>query len=429
MGGEAFDLGEGGDEGFGFAECGAVETDDAGAALELVDGEAWEGFACAACGERVAGACEEVAGGDWAVIADEDGTGGADEGDEFAVVADDEAEVFGGPCIGDGDALSEVFDVDEVAAGFEGGAGDVGAREEFEETGDFLFDGAEEFEGWGGEEDLAVAAVFGLGEEVGGDEVGASGVVGEDHDFAGAWEEVDGDGSEELAFGFDDEFVAWAHDFVDWADGFGAEGECGDGVGSADAVDFGGSGELEGEEHGVVDAAVRAAGRADDDFGDAGGFGEGDRHDDGGDERGGAAGDVDADALEWLIGFADDRALFIFHVPALAETAFGEGDDIAAGGFEGLFDLWRDGFGGGGDDVRWDGEGVGGERGVVELVGEVSDGLVAAGADGVDDVADVGHEFRCGDVAAVEREEIGGEGRGFVAQGVHEWESGWASAA
>ena len=116
MGCEAFDLGEGGDEGFGFAECGAVETDDAGAALELVDGEAWEGFACAAGGEGVAGACEEVAGGDWAVVADEDGSGGADEGDEFAVVADDEAEVFGGPCVGDGDALVEVFDVDEEAA-------------------------------------------------------------------------------------------------------------------------------------------------------------------------------------------------------------------------------------------------------------------------------------------------------------------------
>ena len=336
VGGEAFDFAEGGDEGFGFAECGAVEADDAGAALELVDGEAWEGFACAAGGEGVAGASEEVAGGDWAVVADEDGSGGADEGDEFAVVADDEAEVFGSPCVGDGDALSEVFDVDEVPAGFERGAGDVGAWEEIEETGDFFFNGAEEFEGWGGEEDLAVAAVFGLGEEVGGDEVRASGVVGEDHDFAGAREEVDGDCAEELAFGFDDEFVARAHDFVDWADGFGAEGEGGDGVGSADAVDLGGSGELEGVEHGVVDAAVGAAWRADDDFGDAGGFGESDRHDDGGDEGCGAAGDVDADALEWLIGFADDRALFILHVPALAETAFGEGDDIAARGFEGL---------------------------------------------------------------------------------------------
>ena len=106
-------------------------------------------------------------------------------------------------------------------------------------------DGVEQRGVVGDEADDAVRAVFGLGEQVGGDPFGAAGAVGEDEDFARAGELVHGHGAEHLAFRLDDVGVAGAEDFDDGRDGLRAVGEGGDGLRAADLVDLGGPGERE----------------------------------------------------------------------------------------------------------------------------------------------------------------------------------------
>src|SRR5436190_17366249 len=64
VGVEAFEGGEGFDDGGGFLQRFFVEADDARAALEHVDGEAGEAAAGAAGGQRVARAGEKIARGD-----------------------------------------------------------------------------------------------------------------------------------------------------------------------------------------------------------------------------------------------------------------------------------------------------------------------------------------------------------------------------
>lgn len=181
---------------------------------------------------------------------------------------------------------------------------------------------------------MAAVTVFGLSEEVGGNPVGSSRAVGEDEDFAGAGEEIDGDLADELAFGFDDPGVARAEDFADVWDGGGAVGEGGDGLCSADAVDFACTAEVECGEEGRVDFSVRSAGGGGDDLRNGCSLGEGAGHDGRGDKGGGAARDVDADAVEGVEAFADLCSLGVFHGPVFAEAFFCEGEDVFARGFE-----------------------------------------------------------------------------------------------
>ncbi len=229
--------------------------------------------------------------------------------------------------------------------------------------------------------------MFGLGEEIGGDELGVGGIIGEDEDLAGAGEKIDGDIAEEEAFGGDDIGVAGAEHLLDAADGSGAECEGGDGLGAADAMDLGGAGGGGGEKEGGIDGSVLAARGGDDDLGTAGGLGQGDGHQGGGDQGCGAAGDVDADALEGVELFTDRGAVMISALPVLAEGTAGELGDIAMGiidgGAEGGIGL-IDGLL---DFLRGNAKGGGGEACAVESFGEFDEGGIAFGSDGLDDGA------------------------------------------
>ncbi|OPZ97488.1 MAG: hypothetical protein BWY71_01603 [Planctomycetes bacterium ADurb.Bin412] len=89
-----------------------------------------------------------------------------------------------------------------------------------------------------GEEDGAAGGVFGLAEQVGGQPVGAGGLVSDDEDIAGAGETVDIDQAEEFLFGQLRPDAAGADNFIDLGDGIGAEGQGGDGLDAANAIDF-----------------------------------------------------------------------------------------------------------------------------------------------------------------------------------------------
>ena len=80
--------------------------------------------------------------------------------------------------------------------------------------------------------------VFGLGEQIGRDEVRIRGAVGENDDFARAGDHVDVAHSENLALGLGHVQVARTHDLVHLRDAFGPVGEGGHGLGAADPVDF-----------------------------------------------------------------------------------------------------------------------------------------------------------------------------------------------
>ena len=66
-------------------------------------------------------------------------------------------------------------------------------------------------------------AVLGLAHEVGRDQLGIRGVVGDHRDLRGAGEHVDADAAEQRALGFGDELVARPHDDVGRAPGEQAE--------------------------------------------------------------------------------------------------------------------------------------------------------------------------------------------------------------
>ena len=102
----------------------------------------------------------------------------------------------------------------------------------------------------------AAGAVLGLGEEVGGGERGGHAAVGDDHDLRRAGERVDADGAGDLALGQGHVAVAGADDHVDRADGLGAVGHRGDGLGAADAVHLGDPGERGGGQRGRGHGAV-----------------------------------------------------------------------------------------------------------------------------------------------------------------------------
>ena len=87
--------------------------------------------------------------------------------------------------------------------------------------------------------------MLGLGEDVGGDVVGISGLVGEDEDFAGAGQEIDGNCAHQLALRLDDEAVTRAENAVHRSDRAGAERHRRDGLRAADLDRLGDSGSFQ----------------------------------------------------------------------------------------------------------------------------------------------------------------------------------------
>ena len=80
--------------------------------------------------------------------------------------------------------------------------------------------------------------MLGLGEQVGGDEGGIGGAVGEHDDLRGAGDHVDADDAEHAPLGRRHIGVAGADDLADRRDGRRAIGERGDRLRAADAVDL-----------------------------------------------------------------------------------------------------------------------------------------------------------------------------------------------
>jgi hypothetical protein len=80
--------------------------------------------------------------------------------------------------------------------------------------------------------------VLSLRQEVGGREVRARGLVGDDHHLARPWKEVDANGAEHLALRLAHERVAGAEDLVHGADRPRAVGHGADRVDSPDPVDL-----------------------------------------------------------------------------------------------------------------------------------------------------------------------------------------------
>ncbi len=181
------------------------------------------------------------------------------------------------------------------------------------------------------------AAVFGLGEQVGGDVTRIGAVVGQHEQLAGAGEHVNADFAEEQAFGGGDVGVAGPEDFRDAPDRFRAERHGGDGLRAADLINLG----RPGQPRGVEERRVDRRRAADDDLAAAGHFGERDGHDDRRDQRRGPTGHVDADAFDGIKFFADDAALGVAHLPAAPQRTTSEGGDVAVGQVQGALQFGR----------------------------------------------------------------------------------------
>ena len=184
--------------------------------------------------------------------------------------------------------------------------------------------------------------MFRLAEEVGRAKLGIHGVVGNDHRFGRAGEEVDPDAAVKLALGFGDIGVAGPDQHVDGLDAFRAKRHRAHGLHPAKDIDLMRAAHVHGRDNGRVGRAAHRRGRGDDPGHPRHGGGQ-DRHVGRGDHRELAAGDVAADRLNRNVAVAEDDAgqrldLDIRHAGALhfgkpADLALGKADilDVAGG--------------------------------------------------------------------------------------------------
>jgi len=385
--GEAFDFGKFVYGGESFLQRTAVVFDEAGAALELIDGEAGKGKAGAASGKGMAWTGDVITEDSGRPGAEEDCAGGFDLFGDAPWLTSHDFAMLRRELIGESDAVLEGCDLDKPGI-VEGFADEIATRERFELLVDFFFDGFEEFPVGGDEPDAFVSGpVLGLREQIGGCEFCLGGVIGEDHEFAGTGEEIDGDVADDQAFGGDDVSVARAEDFLYAANCVSAVGHSGDGLCAADTVNLGGSGNARGVEQGGVDRTVFAAGRADHDFRTACDFRQGHGHQGRRHQWGGAAGDVNADALEWIEFFTYDSAVRVTRLPILAQGTSREGGDVffgfGDGGAQAFICFQR----GGQEFGLSNGELVGGQTSSVETFRQFEHGVVAALVDGFENGA------------------------------------------
>ena len=291
--------------------------------------------------------------------------------------------------VGEADGRIQRFRLDEPAVVLERPFDELAPRKFRELFRYFLLHGLDEFGRRREEPDPFVAgAVFRLREKVGGDVGRLRRIIGEHEHLAWSRQQVDRDIPEEEALGRDDVGIARTEDFLHRLDHHGAERHGGDGLGTAHPIDLGGAGLFYGEEKRGVDAAVLAAGSADDDLGTTRDFGQRDGHQRRRDERRGAAGDVDADALKRIEFLPDRRAVAVRGGPCFAEALAGEDGDVlrrfghrCPQGFVGL-EGGGEQFGG-----RHGKPGGVGQLGSIELGGELKQRSVSAFLHGMDNGA------------------------------------------
>jgi hypothetical protein len=411
VGGEAFGFGEGDGVGADLAERVEGVLLDGDDLDEVEDGEAAADAAIAAGGEDVVGAGDVVAHGLRGVVADEDGAGVLDPAKVGAGV---DGEVLRGEAVGEGLGFLRGGGDEDEALSVEGLEGDgvvLGLAAGFEGDlfGELGLAGDEDGESFG--------VVLGLGDEVGGDAGGVAGLGGDD-DLGGAGGHVDSTRSRSGAaalrdgdFGGGDVEVAGADDLGYGFDRGCAVGEGGDGLGAADAVELGDAGEVRGGE-----GFAGGFGAADDDARDAGDLCGGGGHEQGGGQGVTAAGDVAADGAEGADDLADLHAVGGAEAEGARELLFGEGADVGLGEAHGGAELFAGGVPGGAHLFAGDEEGLAGCE-VVEAGGAVADGVVAAVADGGEDLLHDGVDLGgVGGAALLELPEDGFGGRRVFAE-------------
>jgi len=136
------------------------------------------------------------------------------------------------------------------------------------QLGQLLFEFGQHIAGEGkrvGYENAGAGIVFGLAEDVGGNPLRLGLRVGNDEYITGAGKGIDIDHAVHLFFGQLDDIVAGADDFIYFLNGLGAEGQCGDSVGSAEPVHFCDIQFITETEDDRVDACL-PAGRRDDNY-------------------------------------------------------------------------------------------------------------------------------------------------------------------
>ena len=109
----------------------------------------------------------------------------------------------------------------------------------------------------GDQDRLRAGVVLGLRQQVGGDPIGVSGLVGEDEHLGRAGDHVDADLAEHQALGRRHIGVAGPDDLGDRRNGLGAVGERGHRLRAADAIDLVDAGELGRRQHQGRELAVR----------------------------------------------------------------------------------------------------------------------------------------------------------------------------
>ena len=171
-------------------------------------------------------------------MAEEGSAGVRDFAKERFGIGGGDVEVLGGDFVGQGAGFVGISCKDEGAELFEALAREIAALEVrcllLKLVGDGVDEGSVP-----GDEDAGARGVLGLGNQIGGGEIGAGGLVGDDNDFAGAGDGVDIDFAEDLPLRQRDEEVAGANDLVDFGKAFDAVSEGGDGLRTAEAIDFG----------------------------------------------------------------------------------------------------------------------------------------------------------------------------------------------
>ena len=169
------------------------------------------------------------------------------------------------------------------------------------------------------------AAMFGLTEQVGGNEGGIGSFVGNHQNLGGAGDHIDGNFAVEQPLCGGDVGVAGADDLLHLADAFRAAGERGDTVDAAEAVDFGHAGKFHRVENCRMHRPV-PPGRSDGNDllhprggGDSGGV------DHRGNQGRGAARNVDADPVERFKFLPERDAGADLRLPVARHGPFREG--------------------------------------------------------------------------------------------------------
>src|SRR5262249_2165012 len=148
-----------------------------------------------------------------------------------------DVQVLGGDQVGEADGLVLVAHQDEGPEPFEAVAGQVAAAE----PGQLLDQGvghAVDQVGLPGDQHAGAGGGLRLADQVGGNETGVGGPVGDEHDLARAGDAVDVRLSVDLALGEGDEQVAGADDLVYPGNPLDAVRQGGHGLGAANSVDL-----------------------------------------------------------------------------------------------------------------------------------------------------------------------------------------------